>query len=250
MKALISDIHGNYEALLAVFDDIDKLLVDEIYFLGDVVGYGPEPEECIDSIQKRSQIRLLGNHDSAMLNTPAGFNYIAAGAIECLKSRMEPGICSMPRKRRRWRFLQTLQQRYIEDGVLFIHASPRDPVNEYIKPTDAQEDPKNIMSIFEHMEQTAFCGHTHVPGIMTAEPRWLSIEDLDYHYKLVGEKIIINVGSVGQPRDRDPRACYLLLDNDEIEWRRIDYNIAATVEKINNIKCLHPRNGERLWEGI
>jgi diadenosine tetraphosphatase ApaH/serine/threonine PP2A family protein phosphatase len=249
MKALISDIHGNYEALAAVLKDIEKQRVDDICFLGDVVGYGPDPEKSIDLVEKHCKVRLLGNHDFALLVTPLGFNTIASDSIECHRARLLPGLFSMPHKRHRWRLLRELQERYVEDDILFVHASPRDPVMEYIHPNDALNDPDKIESIFECVDRVTFCGHTHVPGVMTTEPRWLSVESLDSRYRLPEGKSVVNVGSVGQPRDGDPRACYVLLGEGEVEWRRVEYDIGATAEKIQRISGLHERNAERLWEG-
>lgn len=249
MKALISDIHGNYEALKAVFEDIDAHHADEVYFLGDVVGYGPEPEACIDLIEERCKVFLMGNHDHAILNEPVRFNPIAEQAIRCLRTRMEPGIYSMSKKRRRWKFLSKLDSVYQEDGLMFVHASPREPVSEYILPSDPLYYPDKIMSIFEQIEHLAFCGHTHVPGVINEEPAFISPLELNHIYEITGEKAIINIGSVGQPRDRNPDACYALLYEDRIVWRRVPYNIENTIRKIGEIDCLHPRNGERLLEG-
>lgn len=249
MKALISDIHGNFEALKAVMADIDAHHVEQIYFLGDVVGYGPEPEECIDLIEKRCCVHLMGNHDYAMLNVPVGFNPIAAGAIECLKVRMEPGIYSMPWKRRRWEYLGNLKHRHMEGDSLFVHASPRDPISEYILPSDPCYDLEKLESIFQRVEHVAFVGHTHIPGVMTTEPTFLTVQDIEHTFTIGKEKVIINIGSVGQPRDMDKRACYVLLDGDQVIWRRLDYDVEKTVESIKKVTCLHERNGERLREG-
>jgi len=249
MKALISDIHGNYEALKAVIADIDAQGADEVYFLGDVVGYGPEPESCIDLLEKRCSVFLMGNHDYAMLNVPVGFNPIAEQAIWCLKARMEPGIYSMPWKRRRWKFLGNLKPAHLDDDRLFVHASPREPVSEYILPTDPLHNPEKIESLFARVEHLAFCGHTHLPGVYTEEPDFRKPDVLNHRFEITDAKAIINIGSVGQPRDRDQRSCYVLLHDDHVEWRRVAYDIEKTVAKINRIGCLHPRNGDRLVEG-
>jgi len=219
MIALISDIHGNYEALKEVFKDIDANKADQVYFLGDVVGYGPEPEACIDLLEERCSMFLMGNHDFAMLNTPVQFNPIAEQAIWCLKARMEPGVYSMPRKRQRWKFLSNLKTIHLEEQRLFVHGSPRDPYSEYITPSDPLHKPEKMESVFERVEGLAFCGHTHYPGVIEEKSLFLTPDDLDQTYQLTEKKAIINVGSVGQPRDGNPEACYLLLQNNHVEWR-------------------------------
>jgi len=249
MIALISDIHGNYEALIKVFEDIDAHKVDRVFFLGDVVGYGPEPEACIDLLEKHCSVFLMGNHDFAMLNTPVQFNPIAEQAILCMKARMAPGIYSMPRKRKRWKFLSNLKTIHLEDDLLFVHGSPRDPFSEYITPTDPLHNPEKIDSIFDRVERVAFCGHTHYPGLIQQAALFRSPVELENVFRFTKKKAIINVGSVGQPRDGNPSACYLLLDDEHVEWRRVPYDIEATIAKVNEIDCLHARNGERLRFG-
>lgn len=249
MKALISDIHGNGEALDAVIEDIDAHGVEEVLFLGDVVGYGPEPEKCIDIVEERCSVKLCGNHDFAMLTAPVGFNPIAAGAIACLRSRMEPGIYSMPWKRRRWRFLGNLMLSHIDEDVLFVHASPRDPLREYVLPADADYHEDKVVDIFERVERLCFVGHSHIPGVLTPEPRWLKPSDLDGEFVLEEGKAVVNIGSVGQPRDRDTRASYVLWDGNKVVFRRVEYDYSKTIEKVNKISCLDPRCGERLAQG-
>ncbi|MBU0753639.1 MAG: metallophosphoesterase family protein, partial [Planctomycetes bacterium] len=217
---------------------------------GDVVGYGPEPEACIDLIKKRCKVFLMGNHDYAMLNVPIGFNPIAEQAIWCLKSRMEPGIYSMPRKRERWKFLGKLQHTYLDEEILCVHASPRDPILEYIVSTDPLHNPEKMESIFARVEHLAFCGHTHVPGVFTESPDFISPEEMEGSFEVTKEKAIINIGSVGQPRDGNAKACYALYDGRAVEWRRVEYDIDQTVQKIKEVECLHPRNGERLYMGL
>ncbi len=250
MKALISDIHGNLDALKVVMADIEGHSVDEVCFLGDVVGYGPEPEACIDIVEKAAAVHLLGNHDFAMLNAPIGFNPIAAGAINCQRARMEPGIYSMPWKHRRWQFLGDLKQRHMEDGALYVHASPRDPVMEYVLPTDPQYDPDKCADIFTRVERIAFCGHTHVPGVLIENPAWVPITEFDdFVFELTEGKFVVNIGSVGQPRDRDPRASYVLFDGEKVTWRRLEYDFNATIEKIRKLGCIDERAGTRLAQG-
>jgi len=248
MKALISDVHGNYEALKAVFKDMDAQGVDEVFFLGDLVGYGPDPEACIDLIQERCRVTLMGNHDDALINVPIRFNPIAEEAIWCLKSRMDPGMDSEPNKLRRWKFLEKLWIMHQEEGMLFVHGSPRKPIAEYIMPSDPVINPEKIDAVFERVGGLAFCGHTHAPGIIVENSVFMSPEQIDSYYTFEGRKAIVNVGSVGQPRDGNPESCYVLLHEDRIEWRRVAYDIEATIRKVEEIG-LHELNGERLRVG-
>jgi len=249
--ALISDIHGNLDALQAVFRHIDDQGdVEAVHCLGDVVGYGPEPEGCIDLLRERCDATLMGNHDFALINAAVGFNRIAAEAITCIRERMEPGIFSLPRKQERWDWLRDLPERRQLGDDLLVHASPRDNIFEYILPDDPRHDPEKIFAIFEMIDRNVYVGHTHRPGIITEEPRFYEPADVDMRYAFEpGEKLIINVSSVGQPRDRDPRACYATLTDREVVFHRVEYDVEATVRKVEAIECLDPRCGTRLREG-
>lgn len=249
--ALISDIHANLEALQAVFDHIDQQpAIEKVVCLGDVCGYGPDPEGVIDLINKRCEFTLLGNHDHALLNQPLGFNAIAAGAIACQRTSMEPGAFSFPSKKFRWNWLRDLPEEETRGDDYFVHASPRDKIFEYILPEDAIRQPDKIAAIFDQVACRCYVGHTHRPGITTTDPRWYSEKDLGMEYEWKpGEKLLVNVSSVGQPRDRDPRACYAVITESGIRWHRVEYNIDETVRKVRDNPCLDNLCGERLLLG-
>ena len=152
-------------------------------------------------------------------------------------------------KRRRWRFLGDLKQRHLEEDVLYVHASPRDPIVEYILPYDPEYHPEKCADIFERVERACFVGHTHIPGVMTPEPKFTYPQDVGYRYELGDANAVVNLGSVGQPRDRDPRASYVLFDGECVEWRRVEYDIEAVVEKVKKIGCIDDLAGERLRQG-
>lgn len=249
--ALISDIHGNYDALKAVFDHIDSQEgIEKIYCLGDVVGYGPEPEECIDLIQKRCELTLLGNHDFALLNAAIGFNSIAAGAIACIRERMEPGIFSLPRKQARWDWLGNLSERHNLGDDLLVHASPRDNIFEYILADDPVYAPEKIEAIFGMIKRNVFVGHTHRPGVITEDLRFYKPDEVNMEYEFPKDgKLIFNVSSVGQPRDLDSRACYAILTDTGVKWHRVEYDVEEVVRKIKENECLDDRCGTRLREG-
>ena len=129
-----------------------------------------------------------------------------------------------------------------------MHGSPRNPVNEYVFPEDIYNQ-KKMEKLFGLIQQGCFQGHTHVPGIFTEDGRFLSPCDVGGKFALPNTKLMINVGSVGQPRDGDPRACYILLIDSTVEFRRVPYPFEKTAEKIYAIAELDPFLGDRLKEG-
>src|SRR3989440_1092839 len=252
LKALISDIHSNLEALQAVLDDIDKHNVSEIYCLGDIVGYGPNPRECIDMVRK-CKLVLLGNHDQGAMLDPDGFNPPAERAIFWTRAQLESPVENRGKMQERWDFLAERPRSHKENGFLYVHGSARNPLNEYVFPEDIYNQRK-MDRIFALVDRYCFQGHTHVPGIFTESlPEDLyqfhAPDEVEYVYKLDGRKTLCNVGSVGQPRDGDWRACYVLLDGDTIRYRRVEYDIDTTVAKIYGIPDLDNFLGDRLRDG-
>ena len=131
---------------------------------------------------------------------------------------------------------------------MFVHGSPRSPLNEYVFPEDVFNERK-IERIFGFIQHYCFQGHTHVPGVFTEKCRFFSPSELSYTYTLGDQKVMVNVGSVGQPRDNDPRSCYVVLDELQIEFRRVEYPFEITKNKILEIPELDPFLGERLAVG-
>ena len=249
-QALISDIHSNFEALTAVLADIQLQRVDRIVCLGDIVGYGPNPCECLDMIIDKADFTILGNHDQAALFDPDGFNPVALRAIYWTRDVLDraPGRAALVH--RRWDFLSELPKSKFENRILYVHGSPRDATNEYVFP-ETVYDQNRMKALFDRVEWVSFQGHTHMPGVFTTEGEFICPEDCQYHFRLDEEKLMINVGSVGQPRDEDPRACYVVMDDrkQEIEFRRLEYNFEATIKKIYNIPDLDNMLGDRLRGG-
>ncbi len=246
-RALISDIHSNIEALQAVLDDIRQQGVEEIYCLGDIVGYGPNPRECIDEVMK-CKGWLLGNHDQGALFDPEGFNTGAERAIFWTRAQLENGGGRATDGHRRWDFLGELPRNHQEGNFLFIHGSARNPLNEYVFPEDIYNRRK-MEKIFALIERYAFQGHTHVPGVFTEDFRFLSPDEINYEFRLTGAKCMVNVGSVGQPRDGDPRACYVILEDDLVRFRRVEYPFDTTIQKIYAVPELDNFLGDRLRDG-
>ncbi|MFW6107080.1 MAG: metallophosphoesterase family protein [bacterium] len=230
--AIISDIHANLEALEAVFRDIDEGGISEVWCLGDVVGYGVDAGACIDLVQRRCSVCLCGNHDWAVTNSVVGFNPMARQAIERTRRRLKPGRLALPATRRRWEFLRNLPHREERGQWLLVHGSPRDPVMEYIFPEDVDVDPDKLAEVFGLFEGVCFVGHTHLPGVFTDAMVFRSPGQLGDILALEGAHAVVNVGSVGQPRDGDVRACYVQVGEGQAVFRRVAYDLQKTVEKI------------------
>ena len=227
--------------------DIRAQGVAEIYCLGDLVGYGPNPREVIDEIIK-CKVCLLGNHDQGALFDPEGFNSGAERAIFWTRNQLENGPGTPAMRQKRWDFLGELPRNYIDGEYLFIHGSARNPLNEYVFPEDIYNKRK-LEKIFALVPRYAFQGHTHVPGVFTENFNFYSPEELGSEYRLGQEKAMINVGSVGQPRDGDPRSCYVVIDDDLVQFRRVEYPLDRTIAKIHEVPELDNFLGDRLRDG-
>ncbi|MBI2930206.1 MAG: metallophosphoesterase [Planctomycetes bacterium] len=251
--ALISDIHSNTEALNAVLKDIEGQGIKEILCLGDLVGYGPNPAEVVDRALEWKLV-LMGNHDEAVVKEAYGFNPVAKAAVAWTREQLRPGLFAGRAKRDRWNYLCNLPLTHKEDTVLYVHGSPRDPTMEYILRSDCVDltggIPEKIRDIFSRFDRVCFVGHTHDPGVITEESRFITPKECDHQFRFEGKKkYVINIGSVGQPRDGDTRACYVVFDGDLVRWRRIEYDYQSTMKKIFGTPQLDPRAGERLALG-
>jgi predicted phosphodiesterase len=257
MFAVLSDIHSNLEALTAVLADIQERGIKTIYCLGDVVGYGPNPKECLDLIIEKAKWCVLGNHDYAVFYEPTNFNYGAEQASFWTREVLETEE-QREHGDKRWVFLGELPMRRTLETELgtstatidFVHASPRRPVNEYIFPDDVYTNPAKVRLLFERVKHICFVGHTHMPGVFLDEPDFYLPDELDSVYPIIdGEKAIINIGSVGQPRDKDNRASYVCVNGNEVRFVRVEYDFETTVKKIMAIEQLDSFHAERLRDG-
>jgi len=254
-RAIISDIHSNLDALETVLADIREQSIREVYCLGDVVGYGPNPRECIDRVMELDGC-ILGNHDQGALFDPEGFSSGAERAIFWTRGQLESPIdpenpnddVLLKDQRRRWNFLCDLPRTIREGDFLYVHGSARSPLSEYVFPEDIYNKCK-LDKIFGMIPKYCFQGHTHVPGVFTESGTFLRPDELLSGYRLSDQKVMINVGSVGQPRDGDPRSCYVVLDDNVVFYRRIEYPVQSTVSKIHAIPELDVFLGDRLLEG-
>jgi diadenosine tetraphosphatase ApaH/serine/threonine PP2A family protein phosphatase len=239
--ALISDVHGNLEALESTLRDIEKSGIEKIYFLGDAVGYGCNPNECVRLIDKNCDIKLLGNHDYAAMGIEStdSFNQLAQTSIDWTMKKMTD------------KSISTLADFELQATFLdyyLVHSSPDAPEawNYILNPGQAAEQ-------FTQFPQSAcFIGHSHLPTIFTQNVSGTVTQHTKPASKLADDKrYIINIGSVGQPRDNDPRACYLIVDteNQTAIYRRVEYDLAKTQKKVRN-NSFPEFLAERLASGI
>jgi len=221
---VISDIHANLTALNAVLDQAGT--IDAAWCLGDLVGYGPDPNECIQRVlELPNLICILGNHDAAALEQidSATFNPEARQSLHWTQNTLTGASLA---------FLKQLPERVDTPQVTLVHGSPRQPVWEYLL------DTYNATRCFEHFE-TPYCfvGHTHLPIIFHMHNdhslAQLQVPEPDT-YPTLQPRAIINPGSVGQPRDRDPRAAYAIYDSSNQKWgyQRVAYDIGAVQSRM------------------
>lgn len=225
---VISDIHANYTAFETVLADAGELGKDYdfVWCLGDVVGYGPDPNECVERLREMPHLCLAGNHDWAALGRLdiRTFNSDARKSVTWTRDTLTDENLA---------YLEALPVTFVLDDFTLAHGSPREPVWEYIL------DPV-IASVNFPSFQTHYClvGHTHTPVtfVQTGEKGETDAVAPDYGHvgHLDGARRIINPGSVGQPRDSDPRAAYAMLDVDQKTWefRRIPYDIKAVQDRM------------------
>ncbi|MGD0089050.1 MAG: metallophosphoesterase family protein [Planctomycetota bacterium] len=254
-RALMSDIHANLVALEAALADCAAQRVDEIVCLGDVCGYGPEPIECLDLIRSRCKWVLAGNHDVTLFMLVAvGFNKYAREAIQWQRNVLIPRWYDFGKKVRRWNWLAGLSPMRQDGKVLYVHASPRDPMMEYVEEGDFSDmgfgTSQKATEIFDKIESLSFCGHSHRPGVVTEDFLWVRphlFPNLTYKLRPIG-KTLVNIGSVGQPRDGNPHGCYVIHDEEEqtITFRRVAYDVKRAQERFKRAPQLH----ERLWKRL
>ncbi|MBL8755196.1 MAG: metallophosphoesterase family protein [Planctomycetes bacterium] len=244
--ALISDLHANLEAVDAVFARIDQLGVREVACLGDVVGYGADPLPVTLRVMQRCAWTILGNHDWGLFHELDDFNPLAREALLYTRAQLRPSFLR-PRRRAAWEFLRTLPERREAHGFLFCHGSPRDPVMEYVLKSDGFLEPDKMAQLFGMLDRPCFVGHTHWPGVHRPDYRFSQATDEQREFKIDGP-CIVNVGSVGQPRDGDPRASFAVVHDDRVEIHRVPYDFRRTQAKIL-AAGLHPALAERLARG-
>jgi predicted phosphodiesterase len=213
--AIISDIHSNVEALETSLDLIRQHKVDEIICLGDIIGYGANPNECIDLVRQATHHVLLGNHDEAAieLSKTEYFNPFARIAAEWTNGVLTEENAA---------YVRSLPFTIERNGLMFVHSSPYEPEEWHyiLSPVDAQ------FNFTYFSAPVCFVGHSHVPGIFC--------EDIWTQEVVPGKKFIVNVGSIGQPRDNDWRSSFGIFDTEQWTYEnfRSEYDVNSAAEKI------------------
>lgn len=237
--AVLSDIHGNLEALEEVLREISKRKVDAFYFLGDIVGYNPDPGPCIERVLELGAKSIKGNHERAVLGEVPlyTFNDLARAAVLWTRGVLSPDHVE---------FLKSLPEKIVEE-FCFVHGSLRDPDYYILGPRDAVME---IYALEEIGKKVLFFGHTHVQGAFLLKGSKLSFTTKPFYLDQY-DFALINPGSVGQPRDGDPRAAALLYDSSTglVEFLRVEYPVEKVVKKIEE-RGLPRWLGERLKKGI
>ncbi len=240
--AIISDVHSNADALSAVMSAIDRAKVDRLICLGDVVGYGADPAECCRLVRGASEVTLLGNHDAAVSGRmDYSFYYSAA------RQAIDWTIANLEESEHLW--LRSLPYTYRFGDLGFSHGSPIEPrAYEYVF---ALQQAQELRDYVGSLPFVTFIGHSHLCRVYAIDEERVQ-DALSSRVRLERSyKYLISVGSVGQPRDNDSRACFVIYDTDEktVEFRRVEYDAASAARKIMAAK-LAPNFGKRLLLGV
>lgn len=243
--AILTDIHANREAFATVLGDVAQRSVDRIVILGDIIGYGPDPEWCVEktmALQAEGALVVRGNHDAAALGPDDTMNATARASLEWTRPRLSP-----PQRA----FLTGLPLSETLDDILFVHASAHSPGDWIYVTSERSATPSFRVST----ARLIFCGHVHVPALMTCD----RMGNVRQHQVLYGVPLPLLtsrrwlgvVGSVGQPRDGSAAAGWCLLDtaSNELTFRRVAYDTAATVSKLR-AQALPEALALRLMRGI
>jgi predicted phosphodiesterase len=222
--ALISDIHGNLEALTAVLKDVEKRHIEAVHCLGDVIGYGSEPIKCLHLINQFCDIKLLGNHEYVVLGKESeeAYTEVAKVSSQWTREQLTDKEMSM---------IASFGIDYMIEETYLVHASPYQPSEWHyvLSPDDAQV-------AFQHMPgKICFHGHTHVPIVFTYRENDIPRRRVGHSFHPDEEsRYLVNIGSVGQPRDNDPRASYVTYDTEaqEVGYHRVEYDISTAQKKM------------------
>lgn len=233
---IISDIHSNLDALTACLKDANAYNFERILCLGDIVGYGAEPNECIELLKKKEAICIMGNHDAACTGQLKleWFNPLAKQCVEWTKEQLTP---------KNKKFLAELPVFFSCQWVLAVHGTPANPLEEYM------DERKAKIALEKVAEDLVICGHNHVPFKVEENGHLEPIEG-NATIELGKKRMVVSMPAVGQPRDRNPKTGYAILDWEKktLEIRRIEYNIENAVRKIKQAG-LPDFIAERLREG-
>jgi len=266
--AILSDLHGNQPALERALEDARARGARRYVCLGDVVGYGARPRHNLDLVMRlcvpepspapgtnggplEPGFCLLGNHEQALLHDRVeDFNPKARAAIEWTREELNSSEANRETTYAYWDFLAELEPKAVDERAMFVHGSPRDPVREYLVPRDIQ-DAEKMRANFALLERpVCFVGHSHVPAIYYEDGRLLLPKGTAGPVAFEeGERVIVNVGSIGQPRDGDNRLSYVLFDGDSVTFVRLEYDIESAASAIRAVDRLPDYLADRLEVG-
>jgi diadenosine tetraphosphatase ApaH/serine/threonine PP2A family protein phosphatase len=269
LTALISDLHANEPALEVALADARASGAERYVCLGDVIGYGARPRQCLDWVMRLCVeaphdplarpdstplypgLCLLGNHEHALLQSAEDFNPKARAATEWTREELNRGD-DRAANYDYWEFLDRLVPAMTDSVAMFAHGSPRDPVREYLLPRDVQDRDKMAANFAAMERDVCFVGHSHVPAVYYQDGALYRPRGSEGPYALEvgpGRRAIVNVGSVGQPRDGDPRLSYVLFDGRSVRFVRLEYDHAAAAAAIRAQPKLPDYLAERLALG-
>ena len=253
--AILSDIHSNIEALEAVLDFCGSKNIDKYVCLGDVIGYGPNPVEVSNIARNLFDVCLRGNHEEAMVTGRHRFNPYAAYAIDWTRQQINSVTTKNKLGRETSSAMKWFEERQtfsLNQKMLMVHGSIYDPVHDYV---DEPENPVEAEQMIETLQRDfsgfdlCFAGHNHTPFIATQVGTIIPHDAYNTYRLPQGHKAYICVGSVGQPRDRDPRSSFAILDGEEISFHRVKYDVKKSQAKILQAG-MHKFLAERLGMGI
>ena len=238
--AVVSDIHGNLEAFKEVLLDIDRSKVDGVVCLGDCIGYGPEPDQVVSLVRRRNIPSVMGNHELGLMNKSylGWFNQPTRRSLLLTQELLSSDTLE---------FIKGFKSALVSHGCRLVHGFPPESITTYLVDVSQSEF---VWAFSDMQERMCFVGHTHVPEIVGFDGGKVSRGPLHQGLRSLedGTKYIINVGSVGQPRDGNNRAKYVIWDSSRqtVDLRYVAYDIATTVKKI--LALGFPEfNAQRLW---
>jgi predicted phosphodiesterase len=266
LTAIISDLHGNLPALETALADARQRGARRFVCLGDVVGYGADPRACLDLVMElcvpgardrqggqalEDGLCLLGNHEHALLHHAEDFNPKARAAIDWTREQFN-GSLDRDRSFAYWDFLGELLPSKCDEVAMYAHGSPREPVREYMLPRDITDPAKMRANFGCMLRDVCFVGHSHVPAIYYEDGRIYQPRGTEGPYDLgvgPGKRAIVNVGSVGQPRDGDNRLSYVVFDGQNLTFVRLEYDHQRASADIRAVPELPDYLAERLGIG-
>ena len=251
--ALLADLRANVVALKAVLADLEAKDIHQLVVLGDLVGSGPDPYAVAELIYKsRSKAIVIIGHPSTQIVAecfPPQLNVSALKHFTWVKRQLMPSWRPWDSRRSVWRWLKGLPARFEHGDYLFVCGTPQEPDAGFLEVLPiVQED--RIRALFSASRQITVVGTISIPGMINEnEPSWRTPEELGGSFNLPSHKVVLCPGGIGQPRNRDPRACYAILHERKVTWHRVNYDVEQAIARVD-AQGIEPRSGERLRIGV